>query len=305
VDEPPARPPAEPSFAEAVRRAAEIEDDEDRASALHECFPQWLRAEPAAARAWLLKTGSTFSPEVVLSLVRDTAPLFPELALTLAERLPVGQRAAATAEIFENWASLDPAQAAVRARFLTGPARDPLEVAGAETTDREIAVAHLSRLWADRNPRDAQAWALTLPDAPLRRAAFDALFTTWAEKEPAAAAQALRALPPGEPLRTRCIVRVVSHWAASDAAAALDWLQTLSAPAERDAAAAALLTEAARTQPAEAAAWALQLSAETDGALLGKVVSAWAAADRPAALAWAAALPPGPARDTCLRELNP
>jgi hypothetical protein len=291
--------------AEAVHHAGEIADDDERAAALHECLPQWLRADPAAARAWLLETGRTFSPEVILSLVRDTAPLAPELALALAESLPAGQRSAATAEIFEAWSTLDPAQAAARARFLAGSRRDPREVAGAETTDRETAAAHLARQWADRAPQAAQAWALTLPDPAQRRAALDALFTTWAEAEPATAAEAARTLPEREPGRIRLIDRVLTHWAASDPAAALDWLQTLPAPAEREAAAATLLTGVVQSQPAEAAAWALQLGAGSDGSLLAKVLAAWAAADKPAALAWAAALPPGDTRDISLRELNP
>lgn len=296
------RAPTDPGAA--VQMAIRLDNDEERAAALHECLPQWLQADPTAARAWLLERGATFSHELLLAITHDVASADADLALTLVQRLPSGLRGTATAEIFETWAGSNPGGAAQRARFLANAPRDPKEVAGAETTDREVAVGEVSRLWAHRDPKATQAWALTLTDPALRRVALESLVTTWAEADTSAAAAGVRSLPASEPGRNRLIDRVMTHWAVVDAPAALDWVQTLSTPAEREAAATTLLTEVAQTQPSEAADWALHLSPQAGTAPVGKVLAAWAARDRATALAWASRLPPGPVRDACLRELD-
>lgn len=103
---------AEHEPALAMDAAAALADDEGRSAALHECLPHFLRADPEAARSWLLSAARTLPVEVVQELARDAAAHDPELGFAIAQQLPVRARPAALKDVFSAWAGRDPRAAA-------------------------------------------------------------------------------------------------------------------------------------------------------------------------------------------------
>ncbi|HVE41919.1 MAG TPA: RNA polymerase sigma factor [Planctomycetota bacterium] len=182
-------------------------------------------------------------------------------------------------------------------------------------SDADPYLAGFFARWAIRAPRDAGAWAKSLPDSeikttlvqyaeqvidpsasaaaalalpqgPERQAAMHRLLTSWAYTDPRAAAEWIRqALPhdEGDPL---IVYAVLPAWSRSSVRAAYEWVDR-SYPQGPDRAGLAdmVLTAGADVNPSEAAR--LLLTLPGDHRELASVICAtWAKVDAEAAAVW-------------------
>jgi hypothetical protein len=265
---------AELAPALAMDVAAALADDEGRSAALHECLPHFLRADPEAARSWLLSAARVLPVEIMQALAGDAAAHDPELGFAVAQQLPVRARPVAHKDVFSAWASRDPRAAA----------EATLRLSRAE--GHHAAVEEVARVWGERDAPSAFDWSARLSDTEARRVALLPVVGAWAARAPEAAAQSVAGLP-FEPWRRRLIDDVVTPWARQDPERALTWVKTLNEPSEREAAATTLLSELLPSTPVRAADWALALGGGAASPVVDKIVAAWVARDPAAALAWA------------------
>jgi hypothetical protein len=117
------------------------------------------------------------------------------------------------------------------------------------------------------------------------------LIRSWAESDPAAAAEWVAQIPEG-PLRLALLEQVAIEWGNLNLAAAAAWALDLPEGGSKEAAITGLAYEAARTEPVAALTLAAALPATPDrDELLVHAVSQWAATDPIAAGAWSLVVP--------------
>lgn len=121
------------------------------------------------------------------------------------------------------------------------------------------------------------------------------VFSDWAQKDPLAAAERAMKLPGGDG-RIGVFRFIMNAWIDKDLDAALEWIRELEAPEEAHEAAIAAAEMLATRDPAAAVKLTMEMGA-TDASIRGRAVSAWVRKDLPAAVQWAEALVPGPARE--------
>ena len=276
-------------------------------------------------------------------------------AVNEAMRLPLSHRNMALGVLFARWAELDPASAVQYAQLLP-------KSANAGFLRRTALTA-----WAEQNFDAALAWAKTLekgearndsiavvagqlakrdPNAALKLigenfagrdagAAYDNVFSAWAETDFASAYAAAQGLTdPGmrtramraalgqkvetdprlviESIRTAKLSelrwdlgnRAMSRWAERDLNAARDYALGLPAGELRDQQMQTVAREMARRDPRGAIEWLRNLPEDSsrDEALQG-LFSAWAGSDSKAALEAARDLPEGRMRDSAMSQL--
>jgi len=205
----------------AVEAALALADAAERHAALGEAFPEFLSQHPALAQQWLRSAMPTISTENRLVLLRELAAVDPQLAIDLARDGNEATRRAASREVQVAWAAIDPTASAQA--FLNDPVAD------------DDSAVEISRLWAQRDPAAAFAFAASLDSTAARHESLAAIVEAWAVSDPASAAQALATLPPTTS-RMPLVDRVARQWASSDPNAALAWAQRLPLAEERFAA---------------------------------------------------------------------
>lgn len=77
---------------------------------------------------------------------------------------------------------------------------------------------------------------------------MSSVMSSWAEKDPAAAGEAMKSLPPGQ-TRSQALEGLMSRWALTDYGAARAWADSLPSTREKVAAATSLLQTMAQTDP--------------------------------------------------------
>jgi hypothetical protein len=115
---------------------------------------------------------------------------------------------------------------------------------GLQGRERNEFLVGLASGWARSSGDAAWAWSLQEPDAALRSTLQGSIIEGWAEKDPQSAASHLALIADAD-ARKRAIQVVGASWASTDTQAALGWANySLSDPAERDAAVAAISSQA-------------------------------------------------------------
>lgn len=91
--------------------------------------------------------------------------------------------------------------------------------------------------WASTAPEAARAWALQVPDPQTRARLMSRVLAEQVKTDPVGAAQTFAQMPPedGE-VRQRTARQIASQWAANDTLAAMQWSDSLSNQADREAA---------------------------------------------------------------------
>ena len=145
--------------------------------------------------------------------------------------------------------------------------------------------------WIQLDAPAAAAWAAALPAGPFRSDAVGELLLHWAAADPQKAAAWL---PGSGSLDPESASVLAGKWAASDPAMAASWAASLSNPADRSAARAAIASSWASRDPLNAAAWAQSLDPADFPAAATAVADAWARSAPARAAAWLASLSPEP-----------
>jgi hypothetical protein len=227
--------------------------------------------------------------------------------------------------LFNQLATNDPTTGATLLGNLTDPA------------DRNLAIAQLAQNWSGTDPKDAMAWAESLPpsDGAARSSALNTVMANWANYDAKAAiayvqdssdptllldtaptlAQALAktdpqgalawasSLPSGA-VQDQAVSNVLASTAQTDFPTAWTDATALPAGASRDGAMSSVLGVLAQTNPAQAAALLDQFG--TDPAALSAtttVATDWAKQDWQGLTTWVDSLPAGAEYDTAVVPL--
>ena len=145
--------------------------------------------------------------------------------------------------------------------------------------------------WVLLDAPAAAAWAAALPSGSFRSDAVGELLLHWAAADPEKAAAWL---PGSGSLDPESASVLAGKWATSDPAKAASWAASLSNPADRSAARAAIASSWAARDPLNAAAWAQSLDPADFPAAATAVADAWARSAPARAAAWIASLSPEP-----------
>lgn len=194
--------------------------------------------------------------------------------------------------LVRRWANEDRTAAVAWAERASGP------------TLRRDALAQVALVWGDEDLADALRWLRDLPQDEARDETLALLGYELARTDPVAAVRLASDLPDGRE-REPLLLHALSQWAAADPVAALDWARGLAQSDLQQRALGCLAVAAAGEFPAEAAALLsqdLSASADRDAAAVA-VVQRWVQQDPDSAAAWAQALPAGAVQDAAIGNL--
>ncbi len=286
---------------------------------------QWANAAPAAMRAWLaaLPPGEERNfaiARAVGKLGRNDIPA----ALELLKQVPEGgERSEAIGDLLRNRnVTGDPQLSGKIYALLPSNGRNgwemPLAFRMAQTDvqaaiawasalpdvkGRQGAFAAIGKAWAQDDPAAALNWLrANTPPTEGRNNTLEDPFSTWAQDAPREALAWALALPPGKS-REDLAVKGIEHLARIEPQRAAELIKTTFPEASRQRASTTLAVFWANTAPVGAAAWAGQLPADaTRIEVFGTVARHWAMHDPAAAAAWMDRLPLGPARDKAVSK---
>ncbi len=201
----------------AMEFAGAIKNFNERQQAILSVLRGWAKDDVTGAAAWVeqLPPGRLRN-DAMSSIARALAEKDPEAAFAMmkATRSDRNYGYNAYSELFDAWATKDPATAAVRAGEIKN------------WQQRQQAYQSIARRWAEKDVASALAWAKNLPDGRDRSSAMGAVLGAWAATDPRAATEAALALPAGQ-TRNNSISSLASQWAQTDLNAAVAWVQQL------------------------------------------------------------------------------
>src|SRR5687767_3681927 len=162
---------------------------------------------------------------------------------------------------------------------------------------RKNIVARLAGTLARTNGPAAVAMMQRMKTPP-NDWSWHSLYSSWAGQDPAAAAASLMTMP--RQMALNHMDAIAGTWARREPGAAMAWAQSLTEPAQRNAALRGAISAIAQTDPAQAAALAAARPAGERRTLLSSIASSMAQADGPGAIAWAQSLTDPLERQRCL-----
>jgi hypothetical protein len=201
--------------------------------------------------------------------------------------------------------------------------------------DQDLA-ADLVRLWTEKSPADAVAWALSLHTTEDQNSALRQVATAWANSDLSSSLGWMKSMPSGsqrdavaaaigyeaartDPLaalkiatelpsgadREDLAIRSIREWSAISPAAAAKWTQGVTDESLRQRLLVETASAWAATDPAAAAAFATShLPAnETLSRVAIEIVQSWSATAPAEAAAWVVSFPEGDLRNTALHQL--
>lgn len=266
---------ARENLPKAIERLAAIPAGDARENAVRALTSSWARTDAVAAMAWAQKLPDTSDRNAAVeTALSDLATRDPKQAIQIAKSSLTG--AAQERTIYNALHQLTTS--------------DPVAASGLVTMlppgdMQTYAAVNVARAIAMRNVDEALAWIKTLPIELTQWIVLNNVLTTWAQRDPMAAARHVAAMPPGGGLDF-----AAGHMATllgSTPREAILWAESLPSLTARDAAYVMIAYTWAQRQPAEAVKWAMSLTDEpvrTNS--LGGAYTYWAMIDAPGARAW-------------------
>ena len=263
-----------------------------RTRLLSTVFSEWATVAPADAMEWAVKLPpGTSRTSIMLSAIEGCAKNSPQDALDFLDRFDSdADRRNAEAAILRRWAEQDPEGAIAAANDLPNKSmllaqiayewarRDPhaaiLWVSGSSDTAGDPKTVHLlCHALAETNPDLCGQFALSLADGTGRADAIGTAALALAQQD-LSKAIALINQAPDEASRVSALLLIGGTWAEVDPEAALEAASSIATEHWRSTFLRDCLTRWARSNPKQAAAWALHLPQE-DPHLLSSVISEW------------------------------
>jgi hypothetical protein len=266
-----------------------------------------ILAEPDAFR----RTSDLYAFAATLDIPALRALLGPASHLKLLPNFYDAQNA-----LLQRLADLDPLAAlnipgvdkngaltaALTALAVTDPAKALAVLRAQQGAGTSFLYTQLFSTWAQRDPAAAAAAALALPGGQLRANALKGVVSGWVVQDPAAALAWANALPSGS-TRTGTVGAVLIALAAQDPAAAVSYLGSTTSPQQHDAFVQTIAESWARQDPAAAFAWIDQSFTGAQHDALAMTILKQAAAAGVADSAILAKIPTTPSFDQNVAEL--
>lgn len=233
----------------------------------------WMKSEPEAAMAWLLKQPKAIEADAVSPAFQALSHHDPDKALKMvAAQADLPGRDDIAATLAQWWAKTTPDKALAWAQGL------PEQLAGP-------SVKKAMETWVGQDFAAAKQ-AMEGLSAPMRDAALPVVVEHWRNKNWTEAAAYLDQQTAGQG-RQEAVGQLIGQWAGTDQQGASSWLAKQAAGSARDAGAAALAEKVRDSDPEAAAIWGATLG---DGAArrnsLKETFQTWYQKSVPDALRW-------------------
>ncbi len=237
-------------YGDALKRLRLITSSNERELATRLLIAHWIQSDPDGALQFAASNrGFEYLADDVF---QQLAAGDSQAALTKAQAIPGNElRYRALRGVLSVMADTDPAEA-IRLAPTLGAFRD-----------HESFGSVLYRQWASRDPQAAALHAAENGEAgggwgsPVAQ-----VVNTWADKDPAAAANWTLSLPQDERQRWS-LAQVTREWGRDDPNSAANWIHALPAGPSRDAAVAGLASSMVSTDPQTALGWIGTMEDET------------------------------------------
>ncbi len=303
----------------AVRHFESLPASPERQNVLRSLLGTWVGNDPKGAARYV--RGMSPGPDrnsLLAQLASASAAEDVDLAIETAELLPAGPlRSNAMQSIVGQLAQRDPEAALERIKKTgTSSERDQMlmqVVSSLSFSDPELAGAFAEALpagvqqtnaimqvvngLAQQSVDKAATWANRLPPGSARQAAFGQIASVFAQSDPAGAARWAASLP--DQGQNAPLLSVMGQWIQSDPDAALAWAGTLPDGALKRRTLENAAMNLAHSDPERAFTLASQIDAAGGNprGAMNQVAFAWAMESPEKAMARAAQLPAGAARD--------
>lgn len=295
--------PANTTLSERLQKVLAQSDEAARREQLQTLGAELGLKQPAEGLVLRTLIRKASDQQAFLAMVmRNWSLSQPQAALAAAKQLPSGLlRRTASAAAVEGWAMTSPAVALDWAsKNLAGSSRreamaraasawaqnSPQKAAqwasklsSTNLSESAIVIEEVMREWALRDPKAATAWCETLAAGDFSDQAHSALFFTWAEISPAAAAEWLTQNAGHEWL----IPRVAAIWAAVAPVDAANWIYDI----HHEQGLSPIMLSWADDAPEEALGWCkANLAGDQYAELRDEILQTWGADEGEAAARW-------------------
>jgi RNA polymerase sigma factor (sigma-70 family) len=270
-------------LAAARQWAGNLDDPEERETAMMQVGDVWGESDPAAALAYAsAHTKESWQSAWLYTAAKALAEKDLAAALRAADRQEPGARDAVLTAALATWGKSRPEEAAVAALAAAKEATN---------LDSYTWVLHaIARGWTLKDPRAAAAWSLEaakiLPAAPV----FVSVGAAWAESDPAAALEWAQSVPSAGD-RTRILSGAAVALAPKDLDLARRVALSLEPGNDKDGTLRSIASIWAKSSPESAMAWCRTLPDSARGVAMLNVLGVWGGKDSAAALAQVDSLP--------------
>lgn len=314
----------------ALELATKSSDSRDGDYSFSMIFYQWTRKDPEGAKAAVSRLSGRQAEQARMSLISALAQQDPQAAWTYASSLPVssgnGGYGDPRVQVIQNWAQNDP-QAALKAALTIN-----------ESNQRGLAVANAVNAWAGSDFPAALQYAISVDDPGIRgqilqnlsrnpnanrkellaavmdhvppgdnfQQAVSGILTSWAQENPAEAAEAAEAamqLPPGRAF-SNVASQIASQWisTAANKQVVFDWVRNLPEGEARDNSLRSVFSTWSRQDPQAAVRALSGLASGEHKNAVQAVASGWSQTSPEAVLQWSSSLTDASERADVIRS---
>jgi len=287
-------------------------------------FHHWARRDPEAARAAATELTGPQKDEALMQVLSSFTQQDPKAAWAYAKSLPETNETYADPKVrvIQMWANSDPASA--------------LEAAGSieKSTTRDAAMSSVVSTWSRSDFDAALNYALSIPSSTQRADVFRSLsvnsgvnrekllsaaldymppgsnfqqvvsqvFSSWANEEPAKAAEAVFKLPPGQVL-SNAASQVASDWAQTgNKVEVLNWVKRLPEGNTRLESIDSVFRQWASDDAASAQAALASLNSVEKDRATRAIARGWSQKDPQAVITWSQSLASEDQRKEVVRD---
>jgi hypothetical protein len=225
--------------------------------------------------------------------IRAASVPIAELRTALEKALMNTNDARLSELLLRRWAATDPVAAGDWAAHFSGYAFQAQAL-------RQVGIS-----WAKTDPAAAYNWLAGLPDDQNRQEAIISVAYETSGKTPTTALEMAGTLAP-TPERDELLVHAIRQWGAADFSSASEWATAVPEPELRERLLAAIATDLAEQNGAEAANLVAQLlpaGVRQDRSAVS-IVQRWAQKAPEEATAWASQFPEGAARTSAMQNIT-
>ncbi len=287
-----------------------IKDMQKRAQARNGLVNTWMQSDPEAAWEWVKTQPGTDNDyqDPRFQALTAWAATDPDAALAAAQSLPANLRDKTLPQMIGRWAQNDPAGALKAAESLPEELKHkalPQVISNWARTDPEAALAWVAANDDLATMEDAfrnltysdaiepqKIYDLVMEKMPAGRAfqnTVSQVISRWAQKDPVAAAAALKQMPPGDAFNSSA-GNLVRAWSKNDPAAAFGWAASLPEGSGKNDTIRNWFSYVADDHPELAVSYYRQLDAQQQKRVTTNLVSSLVKSDPSAAITFSNSL---------------
>ncbi|WP_309384531.1 hypothetical protein [Cerasicoccus frondis] len=232
---------------------------EMRSRGVGQVLEGWATKDPVSAINWLNTNGAEFSARMYGDYLEDIVTGYAQNNAQSAFQYVQGMPEETVADRRIKRDALDEVIEVMVEQGQLDQALD-MTLAMTEGANRNQALEDLVNEWGNVDPDAARAFVDSMSEDPAYADMQRSLLRSWADDDPAAAAEWLSSLDPETTDQARLATSLVANWTRYDMEAAANWLNSLPQTPDLDRAVGMFSMQAAQDDPAAALTWANSVS---------------------------------------------